>query len=189
MSLDQKEELVSFLTSHPEMVKNKFSAKVTFAGVQKLWETLTNAVNAQPGAKKDKEGWQKTWADLRRQTRKRAADIIKDIRKTGGGESSVPPLSDIENRVIALVGETSATGDVTTAELGFDESITDQQPHDIQEDVLYELKRNNAKMEEYKERKITFMELMSRVEKRKLDLEEAKLRLEEKKISTGGEES
>lgn len=60
MSVAHKDELVEFVTKHPQLNLGKFSKDFTFKSAQNLWSTLANKLNYMPsGAKKDWKQWRK----------------------------------------------------------------------------------------------------------------------------------
>lgn len=60
------------------------------------------------------------WSDFKNNTKKKAARIYRAARGTGGSPASNLKLSDIEERVLSLVGTQAATGIVDIPEVGLE---------------------------------------------------------------------
>lgn len=56
--------------------------------------------------------------DWKSKTKSKAAKIKKEIGKTGGGPGEYAPLSDLENRLIQIMGKRAVDGD-EVPEMGF----------------------------------------------------------------------
>lgn len=59
VSCIQKDMLIEFIESHPEMKSGKFSQNFTVHTARKKWEQLAVSLNAVPGAKKPWHLWRK----------------------------------------------------------------------------------------------------------------------------------
>lgn len=57
------------------------------------------------------------WSDYKNNTKKKAARIHRAARATGGGPADLSKLSDLEQRVLNLIGIDVATG-LAVAEAG-----------------------------------------------------------------------
>ncbi|XP_044767189.1 uncharacterized protein LOC123323052 [Coccinella septempunctata] len=98
MSVEQKEILIEFISSHPE-IKQKFSSTFSRQDSIALWKDLTNILNGTPGAKKDWKEWRKSWHDIQSRTKTKKAQINAHSSKTGGGPATVD-LSEADETVI-----------------------------------------------------------------------------------------
>lgn len=63
------------------------------------------------------------WSDLKNNTKKKASRLYRAAQGTGGGPPSNLKLSDLEQRVLSLVGTQAATGIVEIPEVGLDVRI------------------------------------------------------------------
>ncbi|KAF9797328.1 hypothetical protein SFRURICE_006310 [Spodoptera frugiperda] len=76
----------------------------------KTWSELTNVLNADAaGDTKSTDKWRKV-CDLKNNTKRKAARIYRAASGTGGGPATKLKLSELEERVLNLVGTQSATG-------------------------------------------------------------------------------
>lgn len=60
----------------------------------------------------------KTWSDLKRNVKEKAAKIRSSYRATGGGEASKEKLSELEERIVGIIGETMIEGHKRVHEFG-----------------------------------------------------------------------
>jgi len=106
MNEKQRQLLLGFLEEHRELANTGGSADSgqTLIDRRSKWEVLTAMLNAVPnGSKKSREDWAKCWRDLKSKARIRNYMIIEENRIVGEGGRKLPPLSDIETRIVALV--------------------------------------------------------------------------------------
>jgi hypothetical protein len=77
----------------------------------KEWDNVASIVNAC-GLGLERTGPQikNKWMDLKYRTKKKASVLKNDLLKTGGGPRKEKPLTDIEQRILALIGETCVSG-------------------------------------------------------------------------------
>lgn len=64
------------------------------------------------------------WSDLKNNTKKKLAKINRAASGTGGGPALQLSLTDLENRVIQIIGAQAATG-MMVAEAGFQQVWVD----------------------------------------------------------------
>ncbi|CAH2210225.1 jg21810 [Pararge aegeria aegeria] len=73
---------------------------------QQRWKVLAEILNFQgDGAHKDWKGWSKYWVDYKAKLKKRISVLRFAQARNGAGQSSEPPLSDIENKFLQILGE------------------------------------------------------------------------------------
>ncbi|XP_044751421.1 uncharacterized protein LOC123311473 [Coccinella septempunctata] len=108
MSVEQKDILIEFICSHPEM-KQKFSSTFSRQDSIALWKELTNILNGTPGAKKDWKEWRKSWHDIQSRAKTKKAQINAHSSKTGGGPAMVD-LSEADERIVSIIGDTAIRG-------------------------------------------------------------------------------
>ncbi|CAB3242120.1 unnamed protein product [Arctia plantaginis] len=93
----QLEGLVDFLEQNPSIAKGllrTFQAKLE---TKEKWASLATRLNALGGAIKDGQGWAKYWAE------KKWA-LKKQWRTGGGAADSLPVLSALDRRLVAVMG-------------------------------------------------------------------------------------
>lgn len=62
------------------------------------------------------------WSDFKNNTKKKYAKINRAARGTGGGPALRVTLTDLEERVMAIIGQQSATG-LPIAEAGLQDQV------------------------------------------------------------------
>ncbi|KAL0879512.1 hypothetical protein ABMA27_003254 [Loxostege sticticalis] len=109
------------------------------------WKELTNKLNSEgSGDSRNEEKWRKVWSDFKNGTKKKAAKLRNSMRGTGGGPALKICLTDLEQRVMAIIGEQAATG-MQVPEVGFAEDDLveqippiQQEPEDVNINVIDE---------------------------------------------------
>ncbi|CAH0718112.1 unnamed protein product, partial [Brenthis ino] len=85
----------------------------------RMWKELAELLNSQGiGEYRSEEKWRKVWSDLKNNTKRKWAKINRSVRGTGGGPALKMCLTDLENRVLTIMGVQAATG-MPIAEIGF----------------------------------------------------------------------
>lgn len=56
------------------------------------------------------------WQDLKSRMKKKAANLQNDMVRTGGGSSTCPKLTDFDEKVLSLMGDTCIDGVLPSAE-------------------------------------------------------------------------
>ncbi|KAL4704334.1 hypothetical protein ACJJTC_019379 [Scirpophaga incertulas] len=129
-SATQFEMLVNFMEQHGDINKPTKDARGRVKAIEN-WARLTNLLNADPvGDNKTMEKWKKVWSDLKNNTKKKAAKINKAACGTGGGPALQTKLTDLEQRVLRIIGSQAATGLVGVMELGFSQEPDQNVSHD-----------------------------------------------------------
>ncbi|CAG9786538.1 unnamed protein product [Diatraea saccharalis] len=109
-SATQFEMIVSFMETHGDINKPTKTAQGRMKAI-KEWENLTNFLNSDAtGETKTTEKWKKVWSDLKNNIKKKAAKIHKAAYGTGGGPALQIRLTELEERVLNIIGPQSATG-------------------------------------------------------------------------------
>ncbi|CAH0564419.1 unnamed protein product [Brassicogethes aeneus] len=119
ISSEQKKEIIEFMERNPALEHGKFNNDFTFKSARTLWMSLSDSLNAIPGAQKDWKQWRKAWQDLKGNAKKKGSALKTHFRQTGGG----PPLTDIkitkeEQKVLDIIGTTATEGHPTIIESG-----------------------------------------------------------------------
>ncbi|XP_067000965.2 uncharacterized protein [Anabrus simplex] len=100
----QKEIMVNFMERHPILVNGKVGRNLpNGAG---LWKELTDILNASGGnVTKNPEKWRKTWSDMKRDVKEKAARIREQQKQSiplAGMEERLTPLQE---RLLGLVSK------------------------------------------------------------------------------------
>ncbi|KAJ8939900.1 hypothetical protein NQ318_023240 [Aromia moschata] len=91
--------------------KNPVIATGKFVGPQgrdtyrKLWAETTQKLNGHGFGAKTTEKWQKTWTYFKYNLKRKAAQIRKSLYQTGGGPSEGGELSELELKLLDILGE------------------------------------------------------------------------------------
>ncbi|KAF5269895.1 hypothetical protein FQR65_LT05694 [Abscondita terminalis] len=106
-----------FFEAHPDLITGRVASINGREENRKLWQELAQQLNAVGMGERTVEKWQKTWADFKSNLKKKAAEINRLRAQTGGGPPTEKILSDLEQRLLSLLGESFYAG-CKTKELG-----------------------------------------------------------------------
>ncbi|CAG5047258.1 unnamed protein product [Parnassius apollo] len=121
-SSSQFDLMVTFMEQHGDLSKPSYNARGRIASL-KNWEKLAQLLNSDgSGGTKSTEKWKKVWSDYKNNTKKKAARLHKAAKGTGGGPAIHGKLTDLEQRVLNLIGVQVAT-DLTVEEAGLSQVI------------------------------------------------------------------
>ncbi|CAH0680040.1 unnamed protein product [Chilo suppressalis] len=99
--------------------------------VANKWMELENVLNLNmTGSSKTVEKWKKVWSDFKNNTKRKAAKIRRAASGTDGGPACKLVLTDLEQRVLKLMGTQAATGLPNIAEVGLEPFLAADQQHD-----------------------------------------------------------
>ncbi|XP_054709073.1 uncharacterized protein LOC129218774 [Uloborus diversus] len=98
------------MENNPSLNANKLTGKYTALDRARDWNVLAEKLNAAGGAIKNVKAWQKCWSDHKSSVKARNLALLKERRKTGGGECAEKELSPEEERVLALIGQDAIHG-------------------------------------------------------------------------------
>ncbi|XP_053616903.1 uncharacterized protein LOC128678998 [Plodia interpunctella] len=85
------------------------------------WRELAAKLNCDgTGDSRTEEKWRKVWTDFKNNTKRKAAKLNRSMTGTGGGPALKISLTDLEFRVLAIMGEQAASGMNTIPEVGFE---------------------------------------------------------------------
>ncbi|XP_046959638.1 uncharacterized protein LOC124529773 [Vanessa cardui] len=100
----QVEALVSFLEERPTLAKGLVRNPSAKARAIKEWEKITAILNScRGGTVKSRKKWVKYWADKKSAVKKKCAARNAARRMSGGAMEDNPELSEIEERIVALM--------------------------------------------------------------------------------------
>jgi hypothetical protein len=102
--------LVDNIAKHYVTITSKFTDVVTNGKKNKVWASITTSVNSCGVTLRTVSEIRKKWDDLKSRTKAKAALLKRELSKTGGGKKTKIELTDLERRIIALLGETRIKG-------------------------------------------------------------------------------
>nr|XP_034837886.1 uncharacterized protein LOC117994114 [Maniola hyperantus] len=109
-SPSQFDLMVTFMEQHGDLSKPSSNARGRISTLSK-WEELAVLLNSDgSGDTKTPEKWKKVWSDFKNNTKKKAARLHRSATGTGGGAATYCKLTDLEQRVLNLIGVQVATG-------------------------------------------------------------------------------
>ncbi|KAL4718133.1 hypothetical protein ACJJTC_002131 [Scirpophaga incertulas] len=110
--------MVEFMEKHGDLSKPSAGARGRHY-VQQKWKELTDMLNSDgTGDSRTEEKWRKVWSDFKNNTKKMWSKINRFAQGTGGGPVLQLTLTDLENRVMNIIGVQAATG-MPIQEAGF----------------------------------------------------------------------
>ncbi|CAK1597958.1 unnamed protein product [Parnassius mnemosyne] len=110
-STAQIHALLNFLERNPSLAKGFSKVPSARDTARKSWEKLALQLNSSGDCVNTWKQWTKYWADKKSAVKKKGALRFRTRNKTGGGKEVVE-LSEIEEKILALMGgESFATGD------------------------------------------------------------------------------
>lgn len=104
------ESLVDNVSIQYTVISAKFSDVLTNKHKIEAWRKVKESVNAVGTSARTVEEIRRKWDDLKSRTKKKASDHKKNIIGTGGGEPPADDLSEIEQKIIDLIGNTVVYG-------------------------------------------------------------------------------
>ncbi|XP_028142517.2 uncharacterized protein LOC126888276 [Diabrotica virgifera virgifera] len=137
ITAEQKEIMLDFIKSRPRLYAGKFSPEFTRQQSQSLWQELATILNSHSnGAKKEWSAWRKTWIDIKKNCKAKAARQKKYQMGTGGGpsQSDGNNMDVFESNVIGLMSPVCIAGNVEVPEpsISLDESFSTIISEDIE---------------------------------------------------------
>ncbi|KAJ8704007.1 hypothetical protein PYW07_013301 [Mythimna separata] len=112
VSNEQLEELLDYLADHSTLVKSVGLGSRSKESIDRQWNDLARKLNGfGSGSSKTGDRWKKYWADLKHKTKSRLAKRRQDALGTGGGPSTQEDVSEIDKKVLAIIGDKSVYGD------------------------------------------------------------------------------
>ncbi|KAF0719132.1 Uncharacterized protein FWK35_00027386, partial [Aphis craccivora] len=116
---EQKVLLVSLLENNPRLFSGKFGADFSFDdSIKKRKSIISKLESCSTGNKGKSVDWKRTWSDLKRNVKEKASKLRSSYRATGGGEASKEKLSELEKRIVGIIGETMIEGHKSVQEFG-----------------------------------------------------------------------
>ncbi|KAJ1100789.1 hypothetical protein NDU88_005864 [Pleurodeles waltl] len=112
------EVLTDECCQHYDKLFGKAALNVPEATKRQLWQDIQDKINSLGVSHRSIDDIKKRWYDLRSRTKERVAERLREMRGTGGGPSSVPPPTPLEERVEETLEQeaVSGFGDLDTSE-------------------------------------------------------------------------
>nr|CAD7446753.1 unnamed protein product [Timema bartmani] len=118
-------ELVDYMSNHLELASGRFSCPMGNAAIEQQWEVLASLLE-EFGPKKTTTQWKTVWRDLKCRARARLADLNRASKATGNNSKAVPPLTELERKVLAIIGTVCSIGDPSTRERGLNTVVSEE---------------------------------------------------------------
>ncbi|XP_041968788.1 uncharacterized protein LOC121725755 isoform X1 [Aricia agestis] len=123
-SATQFQLMVEYMEKNGDLSKPSEGPQGRVINAQK-WNELTDLLNADAtGDTKTAEKWRKVWSDYKNNIKRKASRIHRSALTTGGGPARKLKLSEIEERVLRVLGTQAATGIMTIDEVGLEEETS-----------------------------------------------------------------
>ncbi|XP_017465419.1 PREDICTED: uncharacterized protein LOC108358527 [Rhagoletis zephyria] len=103
-SAEQLNVMIDLLTENERLTSGKFQRLHGKLEYQKKWAEMAQKLNAIGGAVKSVEQWHSVWRDLKSRTSVRVRDRKRKQALTGNRPIEQQPLTEMERRVIDLIG-------------------------------------------------------------------------------------
>ncbi|KAK4879476.1 hypothetical protein RN001_007622 [Aquatica leii] len=104
------EVMIEFIRIHPLLLDGK-THPLNINEVEEAWDNLVLMLNeVGNGARKDKKQWKTFFTEWKSKTKKKARVNKNCITKTGGGGYKNEQLTNIENRLMNVIGWISVIG-------------------------------------------------------------------------------
>uniref|UniRef100_A0AAV2JZY1 Myb/SANT-like DNA-binding domain-containing protein n=1 Tax=Knipowitschia caucasica TaxID=637954 RepID=A0AAV2JZY1_KNICA len=119
-SSSELEVLLLEVTRRKKTLFSSLSAGCTNTNKKEAWEAVWRAVDAVSGEGRSIEEVRKKWFDLKSETKRHIAKHRRETQRTGGGAANTMPMSDLDQRIGAIIGETALSGVPSTESLDTD---------------------------------------------------------------------
>ncbi|XP_056884809.1 myb-related transcription factor, partner of profilin-like [Takifugu flavidus] len=107
---DGAQQKIVLLTRRKSLLFSSVSAGYTGTNKKEIWAAITSAVDAVSGEGRSVAEVKKKWFDLKCETKKNIAKFRRETQQTGGGTSHIKSLSEFDQRLRAIIGETALSG-------------------------------------------------------------------------------
>ncbi|XP_036348086.1 uncharacterized protein LOC118757485 [Rhagoletis pomonella] len=115
-SMEQLSGMLDFFLENPGLAGGKFHRLHGKMEHEKKWEEMASKLNAIGGAQKSAEQWRTVWRDLKSRTSVRVRDRKRQQALTGNKPVKQAPLTELEERVVAIIGSNYIEGHESVAE-------------------------------------------------------------------------
>jgi hypothetical protein len=109
-SVDELEVLCNEVGQRKVALFDKFSDSISQEVKKKAWREISNRVSAVATVPRSSDDVRKKWTDWASIVKGKAAKVKRGQRKTGGGTDDSPKLTQLEERVAAIIGPIAIGG-------------------------------------------------------------------------------
>ncbi|XP_060564400.1 myb/SANT-like DNA-binding domain-containing protein 4 [Ruditapes philippinarum] len=109
-SIDELQILAQEVNTHKNILFGKFSDVLSMEKKQKAWAEITRCINAVSQTVRTVDDIRKKWNDWSSVTKGKAAKRRQSLNKTGSGQPDTKPLTELEELVVSIIGETAVGG-------------------------------------------------------------------------------
>lgn len=103
-SAEETNLLISLIETKKNIIENKKSDASTWQDKEKAWKDIEKAFNSASGAVfRDHKHLKLKYEAIKRDTRKKSAMVRAERYKTGGGTSTAPPLTPVQEKVKSMI--------------------------------------------------------------------------------------
>ncbi|XP_075162059.1 uncharacterized protein LOC142234765 [Haematobia irritans] len=149
-SPEQLTQMVDYMTQNPGFCGGQFQKLHGKYENEKKWRELADLLNGIGGAVKTVEQWQTVWRDLKSRTSVKVRDRKKQMALTGNNPILEESISELEKRVVSLVGKSYIEGHEEVKEnIPSEEAL--QLRMEEGEDIVYDIPSSPNKSESYYE--------------------------------------
>ncbi|KAK0146629.1 hypothetical protein N1851_014026 [Merluccius polli] len=134
-SQDELEALVQAVEDRKNVLFGKFSMTVTSQSKDRNWKEVADSVSAVCGMLRTVESTKKKWSSLASDAKIRGVLQRRDQAKTGAGLPEVKPLTSLEEKILAVMGQVYTEGIATGTEVGQDE-LCEQKSGEVYQSTL-----------------------------------------------------
>ncbi|KAL4721694.1 hypothetical protein ACJJTC_001374 [Scirpophaga incertulas] len=99
----QLELLCAFMEQHKDLALGRVRSKEARPLAKRLWDECSNILNPEGPARSGKE-WAKVWNDMKCRIKQKIIASNSSLHGTGGGPSTIVPLTPLEEQVAAIIG-------------------------------------------------------------------------------------
>ncbi|XP_036327415.1 uncharacterized protein LOC118740023 [Rhagoletis pomonella] len=120
--------MLDFFLDNKGLAEGKFSAIHGRQEASRKWEVLAMLLNSTNGAEKSAAQWQVVWRDLKSRTSVKARERRKQMAATGNAPMLTAPLSDLDQKVLSLLGTEYVEGSSQCVESITEEDVMGPDP-------------------------------------------------------------
>ncbi|KAK0133966.1 Myb/SANT-like DNA-binding domain-containing protein 4 [Merluccius polli] len=125
-SRQELEVLVEEIITKKKLLLGRFdNITVTAENKKRGWAKVAQTVSAV-GFARDGPAVKKKWADIKSIVKKKAAERSRELKRTGGGKSSIQ-LDALEEKILGAIGETLVGGVEGGVDTGHDDDSINKQ--------------------------------------------------------------
>ncbi|KAJ8913401.1 hypothetical protein NQ315_008794 [Exocentrus adspersus] len=103
---------------NPLLITNKFNGIQGKATGNDIWKSVAQKLNGLGYGVKTVQEWRRAVTDWKCKVKSKASKLRAAAVQTGGGSTETPPLTPLEEKLLALMGTKCIEGDKAVQELG-----------------------------------------------------------------------